>query len=200
MAPGSSPEEVETVVIAPVADDRRRRPSLPEGVPLREVTERRDLERIGATEEAIWHDDRSWLADSLEAERAADPDAIAIVVAEAGDEVVCAGRVRFESGTDFATLWGGGTLPAWRGRGIYRAVVAHRANLAAARGFRYLAGGRVVGQPADPRAAGLRRGDDDDAVRLVAAGRSVLDRPTDAGDRSHDRHGRPVVPRQGADR
>ena len=28
--------------------------------------------------------------------------------------------------------------PAWRGRGIYRATVAHRANLAAERGFRYL--------------------------------------------------------------
>ena len=31
-----------------------------------------------------------------------------------------------------------GTLPAWRGRGIYRAIVAYRANLAAARGLRYL--------------------------------------------------------------
>ena len=81
---------------------------------------------------------QAWLADSLDAELSVDPDAIAIVVAEAGGAVVCAGWVRFESGTDFATLWGGGTLPAWRGRGIYHAVVAHRANLAAARGFRYL--------------------------------------------------------------
>ena len=35
-------------------------------------------------------------------------------------------------------LWGGGTLPAWRGRGIYRALVAYRAGLAASRGYRYL--------------------------------------------------------------
>jgi GNAT superfamily N-acetyltransferase len=67
-----------------------------------------------------------------------DPEAITIVVADAGGEVVCAAWVRFAKGTDFATLWGGGTLPAWRGRGIYRAIVAYRANLAAARGFRYL--------------------------------------------------------------
>jgi GNAT superfamily N-acetyltransferase len=46
--------------------------------------------------------------------------------------------VRFVQGTDFATLWGGSTLPDWRGRGIYRAIVAYRANLAAQRGFRYL--------------------------------------------------------------
>jgi len=59
-------------------------------------------------------------------------------VAESADEFVCAGWVRFVSGTDFATLWGGGTLPEWRRRGIYHALVAYRANLAAARGFRFL--------------------------------------------------------------
>ena len=113
-------------------------PVLPEGVTLREVTERADFDRIAGMEHAIWQDDRDWLAGSLESERAADPDAITIVVAEAGGEVVCAAWVRFAQGTDFATLWGGGTLPAWRGRGIYRAIVAYRANLAAERGFRYL--------------------------------------------------------------
>jgi GNAT superfamily N-acetyltransferase len=46
--------------------------------------------------------------------------------------------VRFPSGTEFATLWGGATLPAWRGRGIYRALVRQRAQLAAERGRRYL--------------------------------------------------------------
>jgi len=44
----------------------------------------------------------------------------------------------FRPGTDFAGLWGGSTLPAWRGRGIYRAMVAARAQRAAARGVRYL--------------------------------------------------------------
>jgi hypothetical protein len=48
------------------------------------------------------------------------------------------GRVEYRSASDFAGLWGGGTLPAWRGRGVFRALVAHRAHLAAARGFRYL--------------------------------------------------------------
>src|SRR5205814_6574322 len=69
---------------------------------------------------------------------AADPHALTIVVVEAEDAVVSAGWVRFARGTDFASLWGGSTLPAWRGRGIYRATVAHRAQLTAERGFRYL--------------------------------------------------------------
>ena len=38
----------------------------------------------------------------------------------------------------FARLLGGSTLPQWRGRGIYRALVAVRARCAAARGVKYL--------------------------------------------------------------
>jgi GNAT superfamily N-acetyltransferase len=138
IAHGFVPEDPETVVIASV-DDVAGEVGALDSVSLREVSERDDLNRIGAMEEAIWHDGRAgWLADSLEAEVLADPRAITIVVAESVDEVVCAGWVRFVSGTDFATLWGGGTLPGWRRRGIYRALVTHRANLAAERGFRYL--------------------------------------------------------------
>jgi hypothetical protein len=131
------PEDEETVVIAPVTDIAGRQ-QLPESVSLREATGRRDLDRIAALEETIWGDDHGWLAEGLEAERDADPDALAIVVAEASGAIVCAGWVRFERGTDFATLWGGATLPAWRGRGIYRATVAYRANLAAQGGFRFI--------------------------------------------------------------
>ncbi|MCW8219460.1 GNAT family N-acetyltransferase, partial [Streptomyces griseolus] len=40
--------------------------------------------------------------------------------------------------TGFAGLWGGGTVEHWRGRGVYRALVAHRAALAAERGYRHL--------------------------------------------------------------
>jgi GNAT superfamily N-acetyltransferase len=66
------------------------------------------------------------------------PRPIEAVVAWAGDEPVSAGRVEFHEGTDFASLWGGGTVPAWRGRGVFSALVAHRALLARDRGFRYL--------------------------------------------------------------
>ena len=137
LAAGFVPEELETVVIAPVAKVVGE-VRLPDGVSLREVTGRADLERIAAMEEAIWQDSRGWLADSLEAEQAVDPGALTIVVAEADGVVVCAGWVRFARATEFATLWGGGTLPAWRGRGIYRAMVAYRASLSAERGVRYL--------------------------------------------------------------
>jgi GNAT superfamily N-acetyltransferase len=137
-ASGFSPEETETIVIAPVAEIAGE-VRLPEGVALREVTSRTDFERIAELERAVWQDEgSSWLVDMLESERAVDPDALTIVVAEAGGTVVCAAWIRFEGDTEFATLWGGATLPEWRRRGIYRATVVYRATLAADRGYRYL--------------------------------------------------------------
>src|SRR5438552_6171059 len=126
VAAGFVPEERETVVVASVTAIAAE-PQLPDGVALREVTARADLDRIAALEAAVWDDDGSRLAEMLEGELAADPRALAIVVAEADDAVVCAAWARFAEGTDFASLWGGATLPAWRGRGIYRATVAYRA-------------------------------------------------------------------------
>jgi GNAT superfamily N-acetyltransferase len=136
LAAGFEPDELETIVIARV-EDIAAEPVLPEGVSLREVTERSDLDRIARMEEAVWHEP-SRIADMIEGERAADPDSLRVFVAEAGGEVVCAAWIRFPRDTGFGTLWGGATLPAWRRRGIYRATVAHRASLAAERGCRYL--------------------------------------------------------------
>lgn len=65
-------------------------------------------------------------------------DLIEIWVAEADGEVICTGRLELVPGTAFASIWGGGTVPEWRGQGIYRALVAQRAQSALARGARYL--------------------------------------------------------------
>jgi GNAT superfamily N-acetyltransferase len=136
-AAGFEPEEVETVVIAPIAELSLDLPP-PVGVAIREVTELVDFERIGKMEQAVWGGDEwSWM-QSLHAELVADPVSLRVFVAESDSDVVSAGWIRFPSGTEFGTLWGGATLPAWRGRGIYRALVAHRAGLAAGRGCRYL--------------------------------------------------------------
>jgi hypothetical protein len=59
-------------------------------------------------------------------------------VAQVGLRVVCAGRLSRVAGTEFAGLWGGVTEPAWRGKGIYRALTAARARAAIAEGVRYL--------------------------------------------------------------
>lgn len=133
-AAGFVPEDQETVVVGPVAALAGAVVVPPDGVRLREVTARAELERIAAMEEAVWGSDRSYLVTGLAKEIAADPRSITVVVAEAGEAVVCAGWVRYPRGTDFATFWGGATLPEWRRRGVYRALVAYRARLAQQRG------------------------------------------------------------------
>ncbi len=62
----------------------------------------------------------------------------AVFLASVGDTVVSAGRLEMPPGRSFASLWGGGTLPEFRGAGIYRALVAARAERARSRGYRYL--------------------------------------------------------------
>ena len=66
------------------------------------------------------------------------PDGISVYVAYVDGAPAACAWVRFPEASAFASLWGGGTLPQWRGRGVFRSLVADRAGLAAARGFRYL--------------------------------------------------------------
>ncbi|MFL1380163.1 MULTISPECIES: GNAT family N-acetyltransferase [unclassified Nocardiopsis] len=136
-AAGFEPEDEETVLLAPAAD-LAAEPVLPGGVVLRRVAERADLERVAAFQSAVWGDDWAWLADDLAARLAADPEGTAVLVAEAAGEVVCAAWLVARPSQGHAGLWGGSTLPAWRGRGIYRATVAERARLAVALGVRHL--------------------------------------------------------------
>ena len=50
-------------------------------------------------------------------------------------EVLSYGVLRLQPGTDFCGLWGGSTLPEWRGRGLYRALTSHRAERARDLGY-----------------------------------------------------------------
>jgi hypothetical protein len=54
--------------------------------------------------------------------RLAAGDGMQLWVAEAGGQIVSAGRLEPVAGTEFAGIWGGATRPEWRGRGIYRAL------------------------------------------------------------------------------
>lgn len=112
---------------------------LPAGVRLMPVTDAAGLDAMMAVHDLAFPEHPSpGLGERLAAQLEKAPEVLHMVVAMAGDEPVSAARVEFIQGTDFAGLWGGGTVPAWRRRGIFRALVAYRASLAAARGYRYL--------------------------------------------------------------
>lgn len=136
-AAGFVAEEHETVLIG-LTEEMAADPAPPRGVGLRQVTSAVDLRRIAVLESEVWDQDMSRLGDDLIGRVAAAPDQIAVLVAEADGELISAAWLVLRPGTDFAGLWGGATLAAWRGRGVYRALVAARAALAAARGVPYL--------------------------------------------------------------
>ena len=112
---------------------------LPDGVRLVPVTDSSGVEALMTVHDLAFAEHPSpELGERLLAQLREEPEHIQMVVAMAGEEPVSAARIEFSPGTDFAGLWGGGTVPAWRGRGLFRALVAYRAGLAAARGYRYL--------------------------------------------------------------
>ena len=111
---------------------------LPPGVRVRAVTGDVDLARIDELMKTIWGPDHG--DGSLTREMRANPDALDVVVVEESVDgpVLCAGWLRYSTGTDFASMWGGSTLPEWRRKGLYRATVTHRARLARERGYRFM--------------------------------------------------------------
>ncbi len=138
-AAGLVPDEVETVMVGE-ATLLASGPDLPVGVRVVRVDELPDrnewLDRAADMQQGVFGHGGSGaeLRDRIDRK----PGLVEVWVAEAEGEVVSAGRLEEVPGTEFAGLWGGATLPAWRGRGIYRALTAARAESALARGLRLL--------------------------------------------------------------
>jgi GNAT superfamily N-acetyltransferase len=137
---GLVPDDAESLMVAEVAEVTAALGSaaVPDGVRLQRVTGADGVRLITEVQDKVYQRENSELRESLIAQQASAPDLADLVVALAGDEAVCSARIEFLPDADFAGLWGGGTLPEWRGRGIYRALVRYRAELAASRGYRYL--------------------------------------------------------------
>jgi GNAT superfamily N-acetyltransferase len=133
---GFEPDDVETFL---VLDTETATPPLdpPRGVEVREVTDRAGIEALVAVSNAAFGREEPWRADQL-AGRLADPTQ-ALFVAFLDGEPVSSGRLELAPGKAFAGLYGGGTVPAYQRRGVYRALVAARVAEARRRGHRFLA-------------------------------------------------------------
>jgi predicted N-acetyltransferase YhbS len=108
---------------------------LPGGVSLRTVTAEPDVRAMCAMQDEAFGDPASARFAEALLRRLARADGMELWVAEVGGEIVTAGRLEPVAGPQFAGLWGGCTLPRWRGQGIYRALTAARARSALDAGF-----------------------------------------------------------------
>lgn len=134
-AAGYVPDPPETLMVHDLEGPLAGGPGPPE-LEVRRVTDRRGLADAVAASALAFGPDDGWRTDDYAA-RLADP-AMAILVGYLGGRPVSCARLEMPPGRSFAGLWGGGTAPAHRGRGIYRALVGARAEIARRRGFRYL--------------------------------------------------------------
>lgn len=112
--------------------------TVPDGITLRPVTTEADADLVAEAADAAFGGGGDRARARVLARLAADPETVWTWLAMAGDRPVSAARMLIHPGTGFASLWGGGTAPDWRGRGIYRALVARRMRVAVAAGCEYL--------------------------------------------------------------
>ncbi|MFI7444567.1 GNAT family N-acetyltransferase [Nonomuraea indica] len=150
LAAGFEPEPAETLMVAETAAVVRALAG-PAGRPpgdarLVPVTDAAGVELLaevheqafGTSRDAIRRRLLALLADGTGGAQADGAGGAVAVVAVVGGRPVSAARMETRPGTDFAGLWGGGTVPDQRGRGLYRALLGFRARIAAERGHRYL--------------------------------------------------------------
>jgi GNAT superfamily N-acetyltransferase len=108
----------------------------PPGVAVRRVTDAAGVADLVAVSDVAFGRAEPWRFDQLVG-RLDDPG-VALFVAYDGGAPVSSGRLELAPGKAFAGLYGGGTVPAHQGRGVYRALVAARAAEARRRGHRYI--------------------------------------------------------------
>ena len=136
-AAGFVPDAEETVLVAEIAE-LALDPRPPDGVGLVAVAGQEGVDALVAVHDEVFGGSHKAIGQEVLRGLAAHPPSVAAVIAVAGETAISAGRVEFPTGSDFASIWGGGTLRAWRGRGVFRSLVACRAALAKDRGYRYL--------------------------------------------------------------
>ena len=137
VAAGFVAQPPSTVLIGSAAEVAAE-PVLPAGVVLRRISEEGDLRRFADLLTGVFGVDLSWVAADLGARISADPDQTTVLAAEAGDRFVSTAFSDYAPGTEFVALLGGTTVLEWRGRGLYHAMLAARAQEGVARGYRLL--------------------------------------------------------------
>ncbi len=134
-AAGFEPDERETLMVFDLAGGLPHG-TLPASVVVRRVADATGLADWVAVRREAFGQIGGWMEEAFR-RRLGDPT-LGLYVAYANGGPVAAARLEMPPGRSFAGLWGGGTLPAHRRRGIYRGLVAARAEEALRRGYRYL--------------------------------------------------------------
>jgi hypothetical protein len=96
------------------------------------------LADVSIVKQAVWGEDTTGTLERLARELREQPDRTRIFVAYENGTPASAGWLTCDTGKQFASLWGGSTIAAFRSRGFYTALAAVRAQEARRSGARFL--------------------------------------------------------------
>jgi len=102
------------------------------------ITDPDDIDVVVALEDTVWDTDHHELGEFLKRQMRAYPDLLSVYISYQNDQPASAAWTFFHTGSSFASLWGGSTLPQYRKQGHYSNLLAARAQEALARGFTLL--------------------------------------------------------------
>lgn len=114
------------------------KPELPEGTELLHVSDAAGVDLLIDVHENVFGQSQQELRRSILRRLDVAPLEMDMFVVTANDVPISSSRIEYLPAGGFAALWGGSTMPEWRGKGLYRAQVHRRAQLAHERGYRYL--------------------------------------------------------------
>ncbi|HZG75680.1 MAG TPA: GNAT family N-acetyltransferase [Paenibacillus sp.] len=129
--------EPEALMVLEAADGH---PLLEGAVPpaVRRIQEPDGIDELVRLEEEVWGASHAELGDRLKADLRERPETTYVYAAYEEGRAVGAAWMYLHEGTSFASLWGGSTLPSHRGKGLYTALLAARAQAASRAGFKLL--------------------------------------------------------------
>ncbi|CAG0936038.1 hypothetical protein TFLX_04899 [Thermoflexales bacterium] len=147
LAQGFAPDDDPDAVM--VLEVQETSPALlnPAAIEIRRITQRDHLDDVVQIEAQVWGGDFGWLKQRL-GDHLEVPNYLSVYVAYVDGQPACSSWIYFHPHSQFAGLFGGATLPDFRARGLYTAILAVRVQEAMQRGYRFLAtGASPMSQP-----------------------------------------------------
>ena len=133
---GFAPDDVDAIM---VLDLHAAPPSLlaPVTADVRPITRREQIDDVIVVMEQVWGGNFGWMTQRL-GDHLAIPGYLSIHVAYVDDRPASAGWMYCYPNSQFAGLWGGSTVAAYRKQGLYTSLLAARVQEALRRGYRYV--------------------------------------------------------------
>lgn len=105
---------------------------------LKEITDEQGIQDIIVLEDAIWNVPHAELGERLWRDKQNNPESLYLYGIYEDGQLVSVAWMYLEENSSFASLWGGSTLPLFRGKGYYTALLATRAKKAYENGHPFL--------------------------------------------------------------